>query len=404
MKEKGITSRLLRLGAGLVRGSRSQLGQTMIPLLVWVAGDALWGSPSGLLAGAAVIFFQLARKLVTGRRIEFGLLADLGLMLLISLPELVAEEAIPAKLLNAAIEFLLAGMLAPAFFGRLTRSATSGLAVAEALRPALLTLTSVLAILLALHSGLVVADWICNPPYLGNIPQTLLPLAGFSGGRAARLLSLASGPAYLLFAIPLLLFTILQARRRLALSPADEGDEWLAVVDENGRPIARARRALLHSRADLIQHVVRLVVRHPENGSYLLQKRRSDRLVAPGCWDSAAAGHVQAGEEARAALIREACEELGLRLSQVAPPESAQPLDLASANWIGHYLTRRANESEYADVWLVESRGPFRMERREMDALEWHQEADCRALLEQGLITREALLDLELAARFKPGL
>lgn len=381
---------------------RSRLGETLIPLLVWITGDALWGSPAGLAAGAAAVLFQGVRGLLTSRRIEPGLVADLGLMLILGLPEILPEEAIPPDLAGAAIELLLAAILAPAFFGKLTRSATSGLPIPEALRPALIRLTGLLAILLVLHGGLLTAYWAFSPPYPLIIPETLFPLTGFSWGTAVRLLEFATGPAYLFFAIPAAGTVLLQARRRLACSPADQAAEWLAVVDASGRPLARARRDLLHTRPDLIQHVVRLVVRHPQSGAFLLQKRRTDRAAAPGLWDTAAAGHVRAGEEATAALIRETREELGIRLAPLSPPRGVHPASAGSARWIGQHLTRCATESEYADVWLLETEGPFTMDRSEMDALEWFSSEQCQSLAKNGLITRGALLDLELAAHPEP--
>jgi len=381
---------------------RSRLGETLIPLLVWITGDALWGSPAGLAAGAVAVLFQGVRGLLTSRRIEPGLVADLGLMLLLGLPEILPEEAIPPDLAGGAIELLLAGLLAPAFFGKLTRSATSGLPFPEAVRPALTRLTGLIAILLALHGSLLAAHWAFSPPYPLIIPETLFPLAGFSLGTEARLLEFVSGPAFLAVAIPAGIVLLLRERHRLTRPAADEGGEWLAVVDTEGRPVARARRDLLHTRPDLIQHVVRLVVRHPQSGAFLLQKRRTDRAAAPGLWDTAAAGHVRAGEEATAALIRETREELGIRLAPLSPPRGVHPASAGSARWIGQHLTRCATESEYADVWLLETEGPFTMDRNEMDALEWFSSEQCQSLAKNGLITRGALLDLELAAHPEP--
>ena len=61
---------------------------------------------------------------------------------------------------------------------------------------------------------------------------------------------------------------------------------------------------------------VMLLLLRERNGrqEILLQKRRNTGY-ADGMWDCGAAGHVEAGETMRAAMAREAAEELGLAFS-----------------------------------------------------------------------------------------
>jgi 8-oxo-dGTP diphosphatase len=56
-----------------------------------------------------------------------------------------------------------------------------------------------------------------------------------------------------------------------------------------------------------------LLVRH---GMVLLGKRSPHRTLAPNVWD-VFGGHVEPGESAEAALVRELDEELGIRATQV---------------------------------------------------------------------------------------
>lgn len=52
-----------------------------------------------------------------------------------------------------------------------------------------------------------------------------------------------------------------------------------------------------------------------EDDRVLLQKRADVKVNWPGLWDISVAGHVNAGESAIDAIVRESFEELGLRLS-----------------------------------------------------------------------------------------
>ena len=51
------------------------------------------------------------------------------------------------------------------------------------------------------------------------------------------------------------------------------------------------------------------------HGRVLLQRRAEVKESWPGLWDVSVAGHVNAGEGAREAAVREAFEELGLRVA-----------------------------------------------------------------------------------------
>lgn len=84
----------------------------------------------------------------------------------------------------------------------------------------------------------------------------------------------------------------------------------IQIVDENDQPLGPGAidEAL---RAGLYHRIVRVVV-EGEDGSVLLQRRSNNVSTYRDCWDHAAGGYVDVGEDYEAAVARELREELGL--------------------------------------------------------------------------------------------
>ena len=83
------------------------------------------------------------------------------------------------------------------------------------------------------------------------------------------------------------------------------------VVDENDQPIYGAPFDEVYAKG-FHHRVVRISV-EDTTGRLLLQKRTKHLKLYPGCWDLAAAGHVDIGETYEVAAKRELYEELGIR-------------------------------------------------------------------------------------------
>lgn len=92
-------------------------------------------------------------------------------------------------------------------------------------------------------------------------------------------------------------------------------NELLAVVDENDEPVTPLNRATIH-RDNLLHRAVHILLVNVR-GELLLQKRsyRKDRY--PGCWDSSASGHVDAGESYVECAARELQEEIAAQANLV---------------------------------------------------------------------------------------
>lgn len=99
--------------------------------------------------------------------------------------------------------------------------------------------------------------------------------------------------------------------------PASTDGELLPIVDENDVVVGAATRREVHQRS-LRHRAVHCVVTDGA-GRVLFQLRSPRKDMYPGWWDISMGGHVNAGEEYEAAVLRELREELG-----IAAPEAVR--------------------------------------------------------------------------------
>ncbi len=102
--------------------------------------------------------------------------------------------------------------------------------------------------------------------------------------------------------------------------PQKDG-ELFDVVDEHDQVIGRETRSEVHARG-LLHRAVHVLVRN-KRGDVLLQQRSLLKDVHPGLWGSSVSGHLDAGEDYAAAVLREIDEEMGIQVAQ-APREIAR--------------------------------------------------------------------------------
>ena len=153
--------------------------------------------------------------------------------------------------------------------------------------------------------------------------------------------------------------------------------EYFDIYNEAGTHLGTALRSECHGNPALIHCTAHVAVLHPETGRMLLQKRRMDKDIQPGKWDTAAGGHLDAGETFESAARRELSEELGID----GDVELIHLFDSRIRNDI---------ESENVRVFGVKHPGPFAFQQSEIDDVRF--------------FSADELADLEVRKNFTPNL
>jgi 16S rRNA (adenine1518-N6/adenine1519-N6)-dimethyltransferase len=126
--------------------------------------------------------------------------------------------------------------------------------------------------------------------------------------------------------------------------------ELLATVDRDDQLLNPIDRATIH-RQNLLHRAVHILILN-RCGELLLQKRSYRKDKFPRCWDSSAAGHVNAGESYRDCAIRELNEELGVTAALAY-------LDrIAASEVTGH---------EFIEIYAGFHDGPFSWNQHEIE-------------------------------------
>ena len=326
--------------------NRLQLLKTLapgfLPLLVFIAADALWGTKIGLWVAVASGLVELAVAYARERKLDLFVLLDTLLIVAMGGIALLLENDIFFKLKPVLVELIFCLILGVSAFSPLnimlvmsqryikgvTFSAEQSRAMARSMKALLFI-------------------------FLGHALLTVYAAFAMS---AAAWGFISGGLFYILFAVYLLAEwarSRRQARRDLLRVQTEHGaEEWFDIVDAEGQVQGKAPRSLCHSRQGLLHAVVHLHVINAADQIFL-QKRSSSKEIQPGKWDTAVGGHARSGENIETALKREAEEELGLTHFKAQGP--------------ARYLWESDVESELVYMFVLRSDQPLRLNFQEMD-------------------------------------
>jgi isopentenyldiphosphate isomerase len=133
-------------------------------------------------------------------------------------------------------------------------------------------------------------------------------------------------------------------------------EEIFDVVNDQDEVIDHLPRSEVHRRG-LKHRAIHLLVFNAA-GELFLQKRSMIKDNHPGVWDSSVSGHVDTGETYDACSVREAGEEIGLKLAGV--PERLFKI-----------VACEATDQEFVWVYRSNAEGPFVLHPEEIETGGW---------------------------------
>ena len=264
-----------------------------IPLFVFIVADEIWGTKIGLFVAVGVGLLEMVWVAVKEKRFDKFILFDTLLLVALGAVSIILDNDIFFKLKPGLIELILVAVLGISAFSpvniiglmgqRYMKGTTFNDAQVAQMRKSLKALFYIFAV----HTLLV------------------FYAAFFMSKEAWAFIS--GGLFYILFGVYFLIELVRQKRKQKQFA----NEEWVPLVDEQGKVTGQAPRSQVHNGSKLLHPVVHLhVINH--NKAILLQKRPLSKQIQPGKWDTSVGGHISAGETLEQALQKEAFEEIGL--------------------------------------------------------------------------------------------
>lgn len=264
-----------------------------IPLFVFIIADEIWGTKTGLFIAVGVGIAEMLWVGFKEKRFDKFILFDTLLLVVLGAVSILLDNDIFFKLKPGLIELILVAVLAVSAFSKVN---IIGLMGQRYLKDAQFNEAQMAQMRLSLKSLF----------YIFAAHTLLVFYSTFFMSKAAWAF-ISGGLFYALFGVYFLIELYRQKKKQKQLL----NEEWIPLVDEQGRITGKAPRSQVHNGSKLLHPVVHLhVINH--NKAILVQKRTMSKLIQPGKWDTTVGGHISAGETLEQALKKEAFEEIGL--------------------------------------------------------------------------------------------
>ncbi len=330
-----------------------QLLPGFLPIIVFIIVDEIWGTIYGLIVAIIIGIIELFIEYFRSKRVERFILLDVGLIIGLGLTSILLDNELFFMLKPGIISLMMTGLIGFSVYSKhnLMLQMTQRYMKRMTMNPYQMW---------QMQESMKRIFWLLLVYSLATIAASFL-----NDTRLWKFL----GSAGLFVVMGVFLAFEWWQKRRQNLQLRNE--EWVPLVDEDGKIIGSAPRSHVHQKSFLLHPVVHLHV--VDNNRILLQKRPAHKLIQPGKWDTAVGGHVSTGESIELALQRETSEEIGLTNF--------------NAQALNHYIWKSEVEQELVFVFKTEHKGPFRFDEQEVDEVRFWSLDEINNSLGRGIFT-----------------
>lgn len=320
------TSKPLSLAGKLLPG--------MLPLLIFVAAELVWGTTAGLVAALSLGVGQLVWFWLREKRVDKFILADIGFLIVLGGLALLFDNAFLFK-------------LKPVFIGAALLLLIGYSAFADVRLVMLMTQRYFKGLVAGPFESWLMQEMLKMFFWL-LLAHTFLTLGAALWMPHAWWAAISGPGFYVLVGVMLVMSWLINKRRKARWKE----EEWLPLVDEEGKVMGHAPRSIVHNgKSQWLHPVVHMQIVTPEG--LWLQRRPMHKKVQPGKWDTAVGGHVSRNESVETGLKREALEEIGVNTENAIP--------------LGRYLWRSDVEKELVFVFALFHDGKISPHPEELD-------------------------------------
>ncbi len=339
-----------------------------IPLFVFIVADEIWGTKIGLFVAVGVGVAEMLWVGFKEKRFDKFILFDTLLLIVLGAVSILLDNDIFFKLKPGLIELILVAVLAVSAFSSVN---IIGLMGQRYLKDTQFNEAQMLQMRKSLK----------NLFYIFAAHTLLVFYSTFFMSKTAWAF-ISGGLFYILFGVYFLIELYRQKRKQKQLS----NEEWVPLVDDQGRITGQAPRSQVHNGSKLLHPVVHLhVINH--NKAILVQKRSMSKQIQPGKWDTAVGGHISVGETLEQALKKEAFEEIGL-------------VDF-SAKMIKSYKWESEVEAELVYVFVTHDYKNFKVHSDEVEEARFWTKNQTENNLGKGVFTPNFELEFGILKEMK---
>lgn len=341
--------------------NRKSIAKSLIPFGLYFGVEAFFGPLWGMMAGLSLCVFDLLKAYFRGKAIDRGSLIDALLILIFGIIAFLTEREGLKSFATVIFSSLFSLILAVSVWSRFNLLTMMGGSIMRALND----------------------DPFRNILLIKSMKRMLFWSIAFTLFSSLLLLhSSNSGVEWLnrhavwAFVSGFLAFELIWSRLR---NRAFRKEEWLPLVDPDGRVIGNAPRSFFHGGRKWLHPVIHLHVITPKG--LLLQKRPAHKLIQPNKWDTATGGHVAVGEKLEQALQRESHEEIGIMNFE--------------ARLLKQYIWESEIERELVFTFLTHHPGPFKAGEPEVAQVKEWSKADVISASGQDIFTPNLEMELQ---------